>query len=126
MEKDQALHSMAAHLHRYASELQSLDDTVSDIKARHSLFTDPAYHNSAHAAIEVLGCGVQFSLEEISHQLSVVKSLRSELESKIQNILALVFLLGSLQLCGADTLLAIQSHTDIDRQDDGQEYIRNA
>jgi len=75
---------MAAHLHRYRSELGSLEDTVEDISMHHKEFhehDDGAYSDQSR---------VTLGFSQVKSQVKSVKSFSKELENKIQNILALV------------------------------------
>jgi uncharacterized phage infection (PIP) family protein YhgE len=82
---NKALHAMAAHLHRYASELNSLVEILSDIEN---------YHKTIHALDidhDVFQAQrVENGLRQIASQLQPVKDFEAELEKKLQNILALV------------------------------------
>lgn len=70
---------MAAHLHRYSSELASIEETVLDIFNRHKPL-------NSRKAFE----RVQDGLAQILSQVKSVRNFEAELEKKIQNILALV------------------------------------
>jgi hypothetical protein len=76
---------MAAHLHRYAAELISLEETVTEIIRQHkSIF------GNAEVMPPYLFDKVQRGLSQVSSQIRPVKFYELELEKKIQNILALV------------------------------------
>lgn len=70
---------MAAHLHRYSSELASIEETVLEISDHHqSLNSRKAFER------------VQDGLAQILSQVKSVRNFEAELGKKIQNILALV------------------------------------
>jgi len=75
-EISKALHAMAAHVHRYGTELDSLKDTSSEL-AR-VLATD------ANDSASLMG------IEQVKSQLKATNAFVREQEKKIQNILALV------------------------------------
>ena len=82
---NRGLHAVAAHLHRYTSELKSIDDTIDAIFQYHRKILNP----------EGLALGGAFqkiedNLYHIASQLKAVKDFEEELEKKIQNSLALV------------------------------------
>ena len=84
-EINRALHAMAAHLHRYASELKSLSDTMTAITRTHPLIKSrqPQVSNEAIRMIED-------GLSQIHSQIMAVIDFEVELEKKIKNNLALV------------------------------------
>lgn len=82
---NRALHAMSAHLHRYGSELLSTEDTVSDLISRHGQIFPTTTDSSASVA------QIELSLTEAKGQVRAAETMRSELEQKIQNILALLF-----------------------------------
>jgi hypothetical protein len=79
-ELNKALHAMAAHLHRYLSELKSLEETLSDIGG---YYESTGLQGPQNPTIEN-------SIWQIASQLQPIKHFASELEKKLQNILALV------------------------------------
>ncbi|KAF5011000.1 hypothetical protein FDECE_2870 [Fusarium decemcellulare] len=86
-ELNRALHSVAAHLYRYLSELQSMKSIVTDLLADYS---------SVHQ--EEISSGKLDDLEEATRGYNMVLSnveatyqFAVELEKKTQNILALLF-----------------------------------
>lgn len=89
-EINKALHCMVAHLHRYGSELESLDDALNHIQKQHTDFfaTEPARINGVPAYLP--SERVALCLEQIKSQVQSAKVLRRELESKVGNILNLV------------------------------------
>jgi hypothetical protein len=74
-----ALHAAAAHVHRYGVELESLDDTCSEI-AR------------VFATIHGETCASLVGIDHVKSQLRATIAFQREQEKKIQNILALVSL----------------------------------
>jgi hypothetical protein len=79
---------MAAHLHRYASELQSLSEVVQDINL---------YNSRLHSEFVASGIrqdnsfgSITTILDQIASYLSAISGFRNELQLKIDNILALV------------------------------------
>ena len=82
---NRALHSVAAHLHRYGSELKAIQDTLADIMHAYREFGKSRHEDYANA--EKLS---HTSFDQITTQVKQVKAFRWELEVKLQNILALV------------------------------------
>ena len=76
---------MAAHLHRYASELKSLKDTTAMIIEHHLVITGHESNNS-DKAFRVIEDG----LNQVQSQMKSVIDFEIELEKKIKNNLALV------------------------------------
>jgi hypothetical protein len=76
---------MAAHLHRYGSELGWFEDIVSDLSVYHNEFFS-VYHGQTEEAGQRLSAG----FVHIAAQLKAVNTFRQELQHKTQNILALV------------------------------------
>ena len=97
---NRALHAMSAHLSRFGSELESTEDTISELMARHrTIFgssndgVTPDTHNTTASATEA-ACAVaeiENSLAEVKGQVQIAMSMRLELDHKTQNILALLF-----------------------------------
>lgn len=89
---NKALHIMAAHLHRYSSELERLEDIVCELLSRHeksmSLIEMPSDDSSV--ALPQEWHRAKLGFEQIMSQLKAIRSFAKELESKITNILALV------------------------------------
>jgi hypothetical protein len=81
---------MAAHLHRYGSELHSLSDILQDIKSYNSRFHETFVEHGTRAA-SALGC-VLTTLDQDASHLSAIRIFRGELQQKINNVLALVSL----------------------------------
>ncbi|KAF8540428.1 hypothetical protein BDD12DRAFT_28619 [Trichophaea hybrida] len=84
-EINKALHAMAAHLHRYRSELGSLEDTIEDISMHHKEFHECDDRTHSDQSRIALG------FSQVKSQVKSVNSFSKELENKIQNILALLF-----------------------------------
>jgi len=82
---NRALHAMAAHLHRYTSELKSIEDTMALIIKHHELIIKGV----ATIPSETFG-RVENGLIQITSQVKAVKDFEVELEKKIQTSLALV------------------------------------
>ncbi|KAF2659690.1 hypothetical protein K491DRAFT_689038 [Lophiostoma macrostomum CBS 122681] len=87
-ETSRGLHCMAAHLHRYSSEITLLSDTVQDIKT---------YNTDSHAQLVKHGIRSSDSLEfitrsidQISAHLSSISYFRAELQLKTDNVLSLL------------------------------------
>ena len=82
---NRALHAISAHLHRYGSELLSVEDTISDLMLRHE--------NAFGRATDATGsmAKIETSLAEAEGHVRATETMRLELEQKTQNILALVF-----------------------------------
>lgn len=79
---------MAAHLHRYGSELTLLSDIIQDVKR---------YNDEFHDELVRLGMRDKNALEDFmrgldhaSSQVSGISNFRDEMQQKIDNILALV------------------------------------
>ncbi|RMJ08928.1 hypothetical protein CDV36_011464 [Fusarium kuroshium] len=75
---------MAAHLHRYKTELQRVDLVLSDLRK---------YHRELQ------------KIEQLASQLAATSSFSDEMERKVQNILALLF--NQIQAINDKTLQAI-------------------
>lgn len=80
---NKALHSIAAHLHRYRSELNSLIRTTKALKGHEEII------RHGHKEPKNIGHSVG-GLEQIISQVEATNDFAQELEKKIQNILALV------------------------------------
>jgi hypothetical protein len=79
---------MAAHLHRYGSELRSLSDILQDIKSYNSRLHNEFVARGVREA-SALGC-IMTTLDQASSYLAAICSFRDELQQKIDNVLALV------------------------------------
>jgi hypothetical protein len=81
---NRALHSIAAHLHRYRSELNSLEASIAYVG--HQLTEMRHIHNETdHANRRVI-----HGLEQTASQIKATNDFSLELEKKLNNILALV------------------------------------
>ena len=85
---NRALHSIAAHLQRYGSELASMDDLLSDIVEHHQTFSRA--RNSPDKDTQREDVVVCEALSEVSSHLKQVRAFLQELKTKLENILALV------------------------------------
>ncbi|KAG8533434.1 uncharacterized protein KY384_002217 [Bacidia gigantensis] len=77
---------MAAHLHRYCSELKSLKDTANAVISQHSIIVGSTLGVS-HPGFRA----VEDNLKQIHSQIKAVMEFELELEKKIKNNLALLF-----------------------------------
>ena len=85
---NRALHSIAAHLQRYGSELVSMEDVLSDIVEHHQTFSRTRIPPNKDTQREsVVVCE---ALNEVSSHLKQVRAFLQELKAKLENILALV------------------------------------
>ncbi|KAI5791067.1 hypothetical protein EDC01DRAFT_657030 [Geopyxis carbonaria] len=98
-ELNKALHIMAAHLHRYRSELARLQGVADLLVAKRELMID-----EIHAAED--------NLEQVRSQLSGVRWFANELELKISNILALLF--KNIEVSNATAMQEILRETQRD------------
>ncbi|KAK4197912.1 hypothetical protein QBC40DRAFT_284633 [Triangularia verruculosa] len=88
-ETNQSLHCMAAHLHRYGSELSSLSEILTSCRD---------YNRRFHQKFALLGIrktpddlsNILNALNVAASHLSVISIFRDELERKISNVLALL------------------------------------
>jgi hypothetical protein len=91
---------MAAHLHRYGSELSLTSDIVQDLKKYntdyHQTFVDNGLR--PHHPTEGLEAIIR-GIDQISSQLSAIRAFRDELQLKTTNVLALVRLLFHIVCC---------------------------
>ena len=76
------LHTMAAHLHRYTSELASIEDTIAAISKHHTVPKGDESQSTAGRVVD--------GIQQIFSQLKAVQNFRCELDKKAQNALALV------------------------------------
>lgn len=74
------LHIAAAHLHRYNSMLQRFEDIVSELRSRQVWF-DPSGTNMQ----------AEFGLDRLKSKIRGLRSFAVELESRVANILQLMF-----------------------------------
>lgn len=84
-ELNKVLHAMAAHLHRYASELTSTEFTIENLETWHRYIHEkhPSDNEGEYQEIEQ-------NFSQVASQLQSIMCFEQELEKKIQNILALV------------------------------------
>lgn len=78
------LHAMAAHLHRYGSELGRFADIVDHIEKQ---FKEMGLQSDTENDVQ---CRTSSAIEQVKSQLKDINTFRQELEYKTQNILALV------------------------------------
>ena len=76
---------MAAHLHRYTSELRSIEDTIAMIVQSHRLVLGRRDDVPSQAFERV-----ETGLRQITSQVKAIKDFEDELEKKVQTSLALV------------------------------------
>ena len=79
---------MAAHLHRYGSELRSLSDILIDLQSYNRDLHDEFVLHGVRD-VEALG-SIITALEQAASYLTAICSFRDELQQKIDNVLALV------------------------------------
>lgn len=87
-----ALHTMAAHLHRYKTELNRIGLILSDLRTHRQDMThtpspdgdEPDDHFSPTVDREAQ------RIEQLASLLTAISTFSDEMEKKIQNILALV------------------------------------
>lgn len=91
---------MAAHLHRYKTELQRIDLVLSDLRKYRAEMTykpkpksrDREEHGKQEDDEEAFPPIDRelLKIEQLASQLAAISSFSDEMESKVQNILALV------------------------------------
>jgi chromosome segregation ATPase len=81
---NRALHSIAAHLHRYRSELNSLEAVIVDIGCQ---LTELRH---LHESTEDSNRQIAHGLDQTASQVKATNDFCQELEKKLSNILALV------------------------------------
>ncbi|KAJ3459680.1 hypothetical protein MRS44_015753 [Fusarium solani] len=115
------LHTMAAHLHRYKTELQRVDLVLSDLRKHRKEMTykpKPLPRGGVEGKKqedEKDEEGEEFppidrelqKIEHLSSKLTAVSNFSDEMEKKVQNILALLF--NQIQAINDKTLQAILS-----------------
>ncbi|KAL8335391.1 hypothetical protein RB598_009541 [Gaeumannomyces tritici] len=97
-----SLHIMAAHLHRYKTELDRTELILQDVLSSRfgtRLTTSDADTDDSSVAADVM------KGERLKSQLRVILSFTDEMEKKIQNILNLLF--NQIQVANDSTLQAI-------------------
>ncbi|KAF2250075.1 hypothetical protein BU26DRAFT_518529 [Trematosphaeria pertusa] len=77
---NRALHSIDAHLHRYRSELSSMEGITLDLASHYATICDGDTANK-----------VSQDFSQVLSQIQATSTFAKELEKKIQNILALLF-----------------------------------
>lgn len=77
-----ALHSMAAHLHRYKTELQRIELVLSDLRKYRPETLDKDSQQMFDRE--------QQKIEQLATQLNAIMSFSDEMEKNVQNTLALV------------------------------------
>lgn len=83
---NKGLHSIAAHLHRYQSELKSLEGTVTDLSNHH----DYVESNEGSESVPEESENRTRGFSQVLSQIEACHDFATELEKKAQNILALV------------------------------------
>ncbi|KAI9732297.1 MAG: hypothetical protein M1834_001504 [Cirrosporium novae-zelandiae] len=84
---NRALHAVAAHLHRYNTELESMQETLLDIIKRHQKYT--GMNCLQKCSQEKFGT-MSDDLEHIASHLKQIRAFLQELMDKVQNNLALI------------------------------------
>lgn len=96
---NKALHIMAAHLHRYSSELERLENILREFLSWHESLSSLIELNEGDEALEThiqtWRCAKR-AYEQILSQLRAIRAFGREIERKIENILALV---SALDVC---------------------------
>lgn len=90
---NKALHIMAAHLHRYSSELERLENILRELQSWHdnlSSVTDANKRDEVDDDYLQAWRRVKLAYAQILSQLRATRAFGKELENKIDNILALV------------------------------------
>ena len=116
------LHAMASHLHRYASEISSLEETLTEVTAHHKRFTakmadrhppdgsdSPEKQNSSHKSDTSHNQRIQDGLQQVALQLSPIKHFEQEIEKKLETIMALV---NSIPLSSTSLAVATGQQTN--------------
>ncbi|KAK1999885.1 hypothetical protein LX36DRAFT_459217 [Colletotrichum falcatum] len=94
-----SLHTMAAHLHRYKSELYRVETILCELQSAKFSILDQSGKPNANKPQDSL------RIDHLTSQLNAIKSFTDELERKVQNILALLF--NQIQVTNDRTLQAI-------------------
>ena len=100
---NKVLHAMASHLHRYASEISSLEETLTEITAHHKRFTarmadrhppdgndNPEKQTTSYEQDTSHIQRIEDGLQQVALQLSPIKHFEQEIEKKLDTIMALV------------------------------------
>jgi hypothetical protein len=78
---------MAAHLYRYASELNSLEESLEEVSTQHRLIYGEFENDEEQKkSFQRVDCG----FSQILSNLRSIRHFEAELDKKIQNALALV------------------------------------
>lgn len=80
---NRALHSIAAHLHRYRSELNSVEGIIADLSTHYTILCERGAKEDAEKASR--------GFRQVLTQIQATNHFAQELEKKVQNILALLF-----------------------------------
>lgn len=80
------MYTMAAHLHRYKSELNCMEYILSDFKLHQAEMTPS---DGGKAAVEEMGNDFR-KLHQLSSQLRAIIDFEDEIERKVKNTLTLV------------------------------------
>ncbi|KAJ4117534.1 hypothetical protein NW768_010897 [Fusarium equiseti] len=100
-----ALHTMAAHLHRYKTELNRIGLILSDLRThRQDMTCTPAPDGIDQAFSPTVDREAQ-RIEQLASLLTAISTFSDEMEKKVQNILALLF--NQIQAVNDRTLQAI-------------------
>ena len=110
---NRALHSIAAHLQRYGSELASIEEALLDIVRHHDEFLSGARSEGFRpVADDNIVCN---GLNDVASHLRQVKIFLLELNTKLENILALVnssLSVWCIRGIGLSITIAFQLHSD--------------
>ncbi|KAK5633904.1 hypothetical protein RRF57_009618 [Xylaria bambusicola] len=106
-----SLHIMAAHLHRYKSELHRVETILSELKSSKFTITDTLDNSTLGETSDNQG---SINIEQLISQLSAILSFSNELERKLQNILTLLF--NQIQATNDRTMRAILTATQEDNK----------
>ncbi|KAF2495450.1 hypothetical protein BU16DRAFT_582128 [Lophium mytilinum] len=107
------LHTMAAHLYRYGSELDRVDKIALELKTLHAKLRpviDPDHFNTVDELVEWQRIDQGF--DQIISQMTALRGFREELKRKTSNILALLF--NNMQLLNDDRMQEILRATQED------------
>ncbi|KAI1070940.1 hypothetical protein LB507_010922 [Fusarium sp. FIESC RH6] len=100
-----ALHTMAAHLHRYKTELNRIGLILSDLRThRQDMTYTPAPDGGDRHFSPSVDREAQ-RIEQLASLLTAISTFSDEMEKKVQNILALLF--NQIQAVNDRTLQAI-------------------
>jgi hypothetical protein len=124
-ELNRALHSIAAHLQRYLSELKYLQAIVKDLSSDYGLVHEDEISSGNRHGYDMATRGYA----QVLSQVDAAYEFAAELEKKTQNILALVGYLCSflLALPGLPFgRLAVQSSSNQQRSSAGGKWTSNA